>query len=40
MLRGGLEVGVDQAYFVAPVQEGWAVANNVEVVLPLRISLP
>lgn len=31
------DVGVDKAYVVAPVQEGWTLANNVDVVPPLRI---
>ena len=34
------DVGVDKAYVVAPVQEGWTMANNVEVVPPVRIPLP
>ena len=34
------DVGVDQAYVVAPVQEGWVMANNVEVVPPFRIPVP
>ena len=34
------DTGVDKAYVVAPVQEGWTMANNVEVVSPFRIPLP
>ena len=33
------DTGVDKAYVVAPVQEGWAMANIVEVVPPFRIRL-
>ena len=33
------DTGVDKAYVVAPVQEGWTMANNVEVVPPLRIPM-
>ena len=34
------DVGVDHAYVVAPVREGWALAPNVDVVSPLALPLP
>ncbi len=34
------DVGVDKAYVVAPVREGWAMAENVEVVSPRALPLP
>ena len=34
------DVGVDKAYVVAPVREGWAMAENVEVTSPLALALP
>ena len=34
------DVGVDHAYVVAPVREGWALATNVNVVSPLALPLP
>jgi uncharacterized protein len=33
------DVGVDRAYVVAPVREGWSMAENVEVVSPLALPL-
>ena len=33
------DVGVDKAYVVAPVQEGWAMASNVEVISPLALPI-
>ena len=33
------DVGVDRAYVVAPVREGWAMAANVEVVSPIDLPL-
>ncbi len=33
------DVGVDRAYVVAPVREGWAMAQNVEVVSPIDLPL-
>ena len=32
------DVGVRRAYVVAPVREGWPMADNVEVVSPLQLS--
>lgn len=32
------DVGVDHAYIVSPVQEGWSMAENVRVVSPLEIG--
>ena len=32
------DVGVHKAYVVAPVRDGWTMANNVEVVSPLALS--
>ena len=34
------DVGVDHAYVVAPVREGWPLAPNVDVVSPLALPLP
>lgn len=34
------DVGVDKAYVVAPVQEGWSMAQGVEVTSPLALPLP
>jgi uncharacterized protein len=34
------DVGVHKAYVIAPVQEGWMMANDVQVISPWRISLP
>jgi predicted AAA+ superfamily ATPase len=34
------DVGVDKAYVVAPVREGWPMAQNVDVVSPLAVPLP
>ena len=34
------DVGVDHAYVVAPVREGWPLAGNVDVVSPLALPLP
>jgi hypothetical protein len=31
------DVGVNNAYVVAPVQEGWMMANNVQVISPIDI---
>lgn len=31
------DIGVNQAYVIAPVQEGWAMANNVQVISPIDI---
>ena len=31
------DVGVHRAYVVAPVREGWPMADNVEVVSPLQL---
>jgi predicted AAA+ superfamily ATPase len=31
------DIGVNQAYVIAPVQEGWAMANNVQVISPIEI---
>ena len=33
------DVGVHKAYVVAPVQEGWTMANDVEVISPVRIPM-
>ena len=33
------DVGVDRAYVVAPVREGWTMAANVEVVSPIEFPL-
>jgi predicted AAA+ superfamily ATPase len=33
------DIGVHKAYVVAPVQEGWAMANNVQIVSPLDIPM-
>lgn len=33
------DVGVHKAYVVAPVQEGWTMANDVEVISPIRIPM-
>ena len=34
------DVGVQRAYVVAPVQEGWPMATNVEVASPWKLPLP
>jgi len=31
------DIGVNQAYVIAPVQEGWTMANNVQVISPIDI---
>jgi hypothetical protein len=31
------DIGVNNAYVVAPVQEGWAMANDVKVISPLDV---
>ena len=31
------DIGVSKAYVVAPVQDGWAMANNVDVVSPVNL---
>lgn len=31
------DVGVDKAYVIAPVQEGWAMAENVQVISPMEV---
>jgi uncharacterized protein len=31
------DIGVDNAYVIAPVQEGWTMANNVQVISPIDI---
>jgi uncharacterized protein len=33
------DVGVDKAYVLAPVQEGWPMAGNVEVISPAQLPL-
>ena len=33
------DVGVHKAYVVAPVQEGWTMANDVKVISPIRIPM-
>ena len=33
------DIGENKAYVVAPVQEGWAMAKNVQVISPLDIPL-
>lgn len=31
------DIGVNNAYVIAPVQEGWMMANNVQVISPIDI---